>query len=122
MGYIKRETARFLDRCVNTWEGLVITWIDEASFAQWVVLNIISIGLTFAIPMTPVERALIIGFGLLVLVAELLNTAVEAAIDRISLDYHDLSKKAKDAGCAAVALTALTTLVIWVIIAVPKFL
>ncbi|KAB7613478.1 diacylglycerol kinase [Amylibacter sp. SFDW26] len=120
MGYIKREAARIVARAVNTWDGLKITWKEEASFPQWCIANIVSASLTFAIDMTAVEQALIIGFGLLVLVAELFNTGIEAAIDRVSSDIHPLSKKAKDAGCAAVALTAVTTGVIWVIIALPK--
>lgn len=120
--YIKREAKRVVVRIQLSWEGIKITWIDEASFPQWVVANIISGALTFTIDMTPVERALIIGFGMLVLVVELMNTAIEAAIDRISEDIHPLSKKAKDVACAAVAVTAITTGVIWVIILLPKIL
>ena len=114
--YLKRETARVWTRCWNTWEGLGFAWREESSFSQWVFLNIASAGLTFAVEMTTVERALIIGFGLLVLVAELLNTGIEAAIDRISEEKHPLSKKAKDTACAAVAMTAIATGVIWVIV------
>lgn len=120
--YLKRETARIANRAVLTWEGIKITWVEEASFSQWVVANIISAALTFTLEMSPVERALIIGFGLLVLVMELMNTAIEAAIDRISEDIHPLSKKAKDVACAAVTMTAIATGVIWAIIALPKLL
>ncbi len=122
MGYIKRETARVMQRVVNTWEGIHITWKEESSFSQWCVANIISASLTFAIDMSAGERALIIGFGLLVLAAELFNTGIETAIDRISDEIHPLSKKAKDAGCAAVAVIAFATGVIWLIIALPKIL
>ena len=115
-GYLRREAARFVDRCVNSIEGVAITWRDEASFPQWVVANVISAGLTFAFEMTAAERALIIGFGLLVLVIELLNTGIEAAIDRIGADHHPLSKKAKDTACAAVALSAIIAGVMWVIV------
>jgi len=114
MGYFKREVARVLTRCVNTYQGIAITWREEASFAQWAVLNIISAGLTFVVPMTLTQQMLIIAFGLLVLVVELLNTGIEAAIDRISDEIHPLSKKAKDTACAAVALTAIITGVLWV--------
>jgi diacylglycerol kinase (ATP) len=120
--YLKREIARVANRAVLTWEGIKITWVEEASFSQWVVANIISAALTFTLEMSPVERALIIGFGLLVLVMELMNTAIEAAIDRISEDIHPLSKKAKDVACAAVTMTAIATGVIWAIIALPKLL
>lgn len=120
--YIKRETVRIVNRAVLTWEGLRITWVEEASFSQWVVANIVSAALTFTFEMTPVERALIIGFGMLVLVMELVNSAIEAAIDRISEDIHPLSKKAKDVACAAVAMTAIATGVIWLIVVLPKVL
>jgi diacylglycerol kinase (ATP) len=120
--YIKREAPRLVSRTLLTWEGIKVTWKEEASFPQWVVANIISASLTFAFEMSPVERAIIIGFGLMVLVMELLNTAVEAAIDRISLEIHPLSKKAKDVACAAVGMMAATTGVVWLIIVVPKFM
>lgn len=114
--YLKRECARVWTRCWNTLEGLGFAWREESSFSQWVTLNVLSAALTFAFEMTAAERALIIGFGLLVLVAELLNTGIETAIDRISEEQHPLSKKAKDTACAAVALSAATTGVIWVIV------
>ena len=68
--------------------------------------------------MSAAERALIIGFGLMILVAELLNTGIEAAIDRIGEERHPLSKKAKDCGCAAVALAAIVAGLMWVIVLV----
>jgi diacylglycerol kinase (ATP) len=120
--YIKREAMRVANRTQLTWEGIKITWIEEPSFSQWGVVNIVSVAMTFTIEMMPVERALIIGFGLLVLAMELMNTAIEAAIDRISEDIHPLSKKAKDVACAAVAMSAIATGVIWLIILLPKIL
>ena len=114
--YLKREIARVLTRCVNTAEGIGFAWREEASFAQWVTANAVSATLACMIEMSTAERALIIGFGLLVLVAELLNTGIEAAIDRISEEHHPLSKKAKDTACAAVALTAVTTGVVWLVV------
>ena len=60
-----------------------------------------------------------VGSLLLVLVVELLNSSVEAAIDRISFEHHDLSKRAKDFGSAAVMLTLLFALLIWLTIAMP---
>lgn len=122
MSYASREFRRFLVRVKLSWEGIRITWVEEASFPQWVVANILSASATFAFTMTPIERALIIGLGLLVLVAELLNTAVEAAVDLSTEDIHPLAKKAKDTACAAVALTAITTGVVWLLILVPKLI
>jgi diacylglycerol kinase (ATP) len=116
MGYINREVRRFGTRCINTYEGIAITLRDEASFAQWVVVNIASIALTFFVEMTPAERMLIVALGLMILVVELLNTGIEAAIDRISEDIHPLSKKAKDCGCAAVAVMAIIGLIVWLMV------
>ena len=70
-------------------------------------------------PATHLETALRVGSLLLVLVVELLNSSVEAAIDRISFEHHDLSKRAKDFGSAAVMLTLLFALLIWLTIAMP---
>ena len=116
LAYLKREGARVWARVGHTCEGLVIAWREEPSFHQWVIANAVSAGLACAIEMSTVERGLIIGFGLLVLVVELLNTGIEAAIDRISEEHHLLSKKAKDVACAAVALTACATGAIWLVV------
>lgn len=116
LAYIKRETARVSQRCRDSLSGLGFAWREESSFPQWVAANVVSAGLACLIEMSTAERALIIGFGLLVLVAELLNTGIEAAIDRISEERHPLSKKAKDTACAAVALAAITTGAIWLIV------
>ena len=116
MGYINREIRRFGMRCINTYEGIAITLREEASFAQWVVVNIASIALTFYVEMTTSERILIVALGLMILVVELLNTGIEAAIDRISEDIHPLSKKAKDCGCAAVGLMAIIGLIAWLMV------
>ncbi len=116
--YLKREVARIVQRCRDTLAGIAVAWREEASFAQWTAANVVSAGLACAIEMSAAERGLIIGFGLLVLVTELLNTGIEAAIDRTSTERHPLAKKAKDAACAAVTLSALTTGIMWLIVLV----
>lgn len=116
IGYLQREASRVLRRCANTGEGLAMTWREEASFSQWVAANVANIALALMVDLAPAERALVIACGLLVLVVELLNTGIEAAIDRISTERHPLSKKAKDAACAAVACMAGITGVVWVIL------
>jgi diacylglycerol kinase (ATP) len=116
MGYISREVKRVGDRLANSYEGIKITLIEEASFAQWIVINLLSIGLTFFVEMTRGEKMLIIVMGLMILVVELLNTGIEAAIDRIGPEIHRESKKAKDAGCAAVFVTAVIGLICWLMI------
>ncbi|GLQ33801.1 diacylglycerol kinase [Amylibacter marinus] len=116
MGYITREFRRVGTRLINTYDGIAITLKDEASFAQWIGVNIASWVLMCFVEMTSIERIVIIVLGLMILVMELLNTGIEAAIDRIGPEIHPLSKKAKDAGCAAVAIMALAGLVSWAII------
>jgi len=99
-------------------DGLRAAFKGEAAFRQLVLLNAVLIPLAFVVQVTGSERALLIGVCLLALIVELLNSAVEAAIDRISLDLHPLSKNAKDMGSAAqlVAMTLIAAvwgLVLW---------
>ena len=83
---------------------------------QWALVNIASVVLAFSLDIAPAERALILALGLLVLAAEMANTAIEEAVDYISEDHDPRAKRAKDAGSALVALTALAGGVAWVVI------
>ena len=97
-------------------DGLRAAFTGEAAFRQLVLLNVILIPLSFFLNVSRVERALLIAVCLLALIVELLNSAVEAAIDRISLERHPLSKNAKDMGSAA-QLTSLVVIgLVWAII------
>lgn len=116
MNALKTQAKRFWLTCVWSWAGWRESWKSEPTLRQWTLANIASAALTFAVSMTTVERILIIGFGLMVLVAELLNTAIEEAVNRISYDEHPLSRKAKDAGSAGVAVAALTAGIVWLIV------
>jgi diacylglycerol kinase (ATP) len=93
--------------------GLRAGW-DEAAFRLEACLSFVMVPLAFWIGRTWVEIALLAGSVLLVMMVELLNTGIEAAIDRISLERHDLSKRAKDMGSAAVFLSLLLAGGIWV--------
>ena len=108
--------TRLKARCIWSWEGCVDTWRAEPSFRQWVWVNIISVSLAFLLPLEPGERALILVLGLLVLVAELFNSSIEATVDLVSPDVHPLAKRAKDAASAGVALTAIAGGVAWLVI------
>lgn len=88
----------------------------ELSFRSWVWANLISAALALILPLTPAERALILALGVLVLAAELLNTAIEDAIDYISTEEHPLANRAKDAGSAGVAVAAIAAGVAWLVI------
>ena len=116
MNWILGEIARIRNTFVWSWQGWLSAWAREKSLRQWSLVNVISICLSFLIEMTPKERALILSLGLLVLAAELANTAIEEAVDYISEDRDERAKRAKDAGSAMVALTALAGGVAWVVI------
>ncbi len=97
-------------------DGLRAAFTGEAAFRQLLLINLLLIPLAFYCDVSRVERALMIAVCLLALIVELLNSAVEAAIDRISLDLHPLSKSAKDMGSAAqlVSLTLIGS--VWLVI------
>ncbi|MDR2172799.1 MAG: diacylglycerol kinase [Burkholderiales bacterium] len=93
--------------------GLAVAWRDEAAFRQVVVLAVIGIAAACFLPLSATARALLIGAHALTLIVELLNSAVEAAIDRISEEHHPLSKKAKDCGSAAQMVMLILVVVLW---------
>jgi diacylglycerol kinase (ATP) len=101
--------------------GLKAAWRNEAAFRQECGLCIVLIPLALWLGQTAVERALLIGSCLLVLIVELLNTAVEAVVDRVGTDHHRLSGQAKDLGSAAVFVGLLLTVVVWGLIAWARF-
>lgn len=99
--------------------GLALAFRHESAFRQEIALAVVLIPTACLLPVGTIERVLLILSVLLVLIVELLNSSVEAAIDRIGLDTHRLSKRAKDLGSAAV-LVALTALAVtWGLIAGP---
>ncbi len=111
-----RQVTRVYNASVWSMAGARATWASEDNFKQWTLANVLSAMLAFSLELSGLERAVIIGFGLMILVAELANTAIETTIDRISEADHPLSKKAKDIGSAVVALSALTALAVWLLI------
>ena len=93
--------------------GLRAAYRNEDAFRQESLLAALLIPVALALPVSGTARALMIGSVLLVLIVELLNSAIEAAIDRISLDRHRLSKRAKDIGSAAVLIALINVLCTW---------
>lgn len=93
--------------------GLRAAYRHEDAFRQEVWLALILIPAALLIPATAVGHAVMIASVLLVLIVELLNSAIEAAIDRISLDHHRLSKRAKDIGSAAVLIALLNVIAVF---------
>ncbi len=111
---IRDEWQRFLNRVIWSWQGWAATWRTEKSLRQWVMVNVISAGFAIWLDLLGGERALILSLGLLILAVELMNTALETAIDYVSTDQHPLAKKAKDASSAAVAVTSIAGAVAWI--------
>jgi diacylglycerol kinase (ATP) len=105
-----------------SWEGLKAAWAGEWAFRADVVVFLAAAPLGLWAGRTGVERALLIGSLFLVLIAELVNTAVEAVVDRVGPDRHPLSKKAKDVGSAVVLLALFNAGTIWALILFPRFL
>ncbi|MDR0276476.1 MAG: diacylglycerol kinase [Paucimonas sp.] len=97
-------------------DGLRAAFNGEAAFRQLVLLNVILVPLAFWLDVSRAERAILIAVCMLGLIVELLNSAVEAAIDRISLDRHPLSKNAKDMGSAAQFVALSMVAVVWGVI------
>ena len=93
--------------------GLRAAFSGEDAFRQEVLLAALLIPASCALPVGGVGRALMIASVLLVLIVELLNSAIEAAVDRVSLDRHHLAKRAKDIGSAAVLLALVNVLLVW---------
>lgn len=96
-------------------DGLVVAWREEAAFRQEVIFSVICIPLAIIIAPSAVSRALMIGSILIVLVVELLNTAVEAVVNRVGLNHDSLAKKAKDTASAAVFVALINAATIWLI-------
>lgn len=93
--------------------GLKAAYLCEDAFRQEVWLAALLIPLTFWLPVSWLGRGLMIGSVLFVLVVELLNSAIEAVVDRVGLENHRLAKRAKDIGSAAVLVSLLTVAAIW---------
>ncbi len=105
-----------------SWKGLRSTFKHEAAFRQELALFVILAPLGLWLGDSGAERAVLVGSLILVLVVELLNSAVEAVVDRFGGEIHKLSARAKDMGSAAVFLSLMNVCVIWLVVLLPKIL
>jgi diacylglycerol kinase (ATP) len=114
----KVETGfpRLLSALRNSLSGLGAAFRYERSFRLVVALAIVSLPLAFWLGRTPVERALLAASVLLAVIVELVNSAIEATVDRISLEKHPLAKRAKDLGSAAVMVSLATAALVWLMV------
>ena len=101
--------------------GLHAAWKNEEAFRQELLLAIVLFPTAFWLGENSAQIALLLTSVLIVLIVELLNTCVEATIDRIGHEYHELSKRAKDIGSAAVGVSLATLLLVWGLIAYTRF-
>lgn len=99
-----------------TLAGLKAAYLCEDAFRQEVWLALVLVPLALLLPVSGVAHGLMLGSVLLVLIVELLNSAIEAVVDRVSLENHRLAKRAKDIGSAAVFVSLVNVFVVWVCI------
>ncbi len=106
-----------IKRLVNairySWQGIRAAYQHEEAFRQEILLAVIAIPLALYLGDTNIEQALLISAILLIMIAELLNTGIEAITDRVSTDHHELAGRAKDIGSAAVMLSFVHAAAVW---------
>ncbi|MZB29786.1 diacylglycerol kinase [Salmonella enterica subsp. enterica serovar Kentucky] len=106
--------TRIINAAGYSWKGLRAAWKNEAAFRQEGVAVIAAILIAGWLDVDPITRVLLIGSVTLVMIVEILNSAIEAVVDRIGPEFHELSGRAKDMGSAAVLLSIILALVVWV--------
>jgi diacylglycerol kinase (ATP) len=109
----KKGLVRLWNALGYSRDGIAAAWKNEAAFREEVLLAVITIPLAFYLGKTGVDRALMVGSIVLILIVEILNSAVEAVVDKASPEKNDLAKRAKDMGSAAVLLSLINAAVVW---------
>ncbi len=104
---------RIIKAAKCSWLGYKAAYIEEAAFRQEILLALIMLPFSFVLATSVTHWALLISVLLLVLIVELINSAIEALTDRVSLERHVLSGRAKDMGSAAVTLSILIVIFVW---------
>ncbi|MBI5559021.1 MAG: diacylglycerol kinase [Deltaproteobacteria bacterium] len=120
---LQKRNGRGIRRLVRAWKssfaGFKAAFKQEEAFRQELLLCVLLFPVALLLGGTGVEKALLAGSLLLVLIVELLNSAVEAVVDRVGLEYHQLSGQAKDMASAAVFLVILQAVVVWCLVLIP---
>ena len=114
--------SRLIKATGYSWLGLKAAFKHEAAFRQELALCVLLIPIGIFLGETGVERALLVGSLLLVLIVELINSAIEAVVDRFGDEQHELSGRAKDIGSAAVFIALLNAIAVWVLLLIPQTL
>ena len=112
---------RILSAFFYSMDGFRAAWRTEHAFRQELLLFVIGGVIALVLRISPFEKLLLIGVLGLVLIVELINSAIEAVVDRVSLEQHPLSKNAKDFGSAAVFLACILALASWAVVLFNRF-
>lgn len=114
-----------IHRIINAWnyscEGLAAAWGNEAAFRQITIISLFSIILALILPLPLLSKALLVVCSFFILIIELFNSAIEAVVDYISLDYHPLAKRAKDMASAAQMIGLINLASVWIILCTQWF-
>lgn len=115
-----KQNKPFIKRIVDatrfSCKGLVYAWQNEQAFRQEVIAGIVLIPLALILGDTVVEQVLMLMAGVLVLIAEIINSAIEAVVDRVGVEHHPLAGHAKDLGSAAVFVSMILMAVTWLLL------
>ena len=121
-GHLPRGPGRMFKATVWSLQGLRAAWLHESSFRLEVYLFVVLAPLALWLGHDGIERALLVGSMVLVLSAELLNSAIEAVIERYGPEHHELAGRAKDMGSAAVFVLMMNVLLTWGLVLGPRLL
>ncbi len=116
----KTGLTRLWHAMLNSLSGFQLAYQHESAFRQEILMALVLLPAAFWLGRSTLERILLIGSVLMVLIVELLNSSVEAAIDRIGFERHELSKRAKDIGSAAVFIALVVLVLTWGLIALER--
>lgn len=117
----KSGLKRILSAFFYSIDGLKAAWRQEHAFRQELLLVVVGSVIALSLPVSSFEKLMMIAVLVLMLIVELLNSAIEAVVDRVSLERHVLSKNAKDFGSAAVLLSFLLALATWIVVLLDRF-
>jgi diacylglycerol kinase (ATP) len=118
----KTGISRIIDASIYSKKGFIAAWKNEAAFRQEACLLVVMSPIAFWLGESAAEQAILLASCLLVVIVELLNSAIEAVVDRIGPEHHELSGRAKDMGSAAVFVSLMVVIICWSLIAWQRFL
>jgi diacylglycerol kinase (ATP) len=117
----KKGLVRLWNATCYSRDGIAAAWRHEAAFRQEVLLAAVTVPLGLWLGQTGVERALLVSSVILILIVEILNSGIEAIVDKASPERHELAKRAKDMGSAAVLFSLLNAAAVWSLLLWPRF-